>query len=619
MNSTLKTPALPISFSNHNLTHTHAFTLDMGLEIPYSCMEMVPNDRFDISHDLFVRFAPMQYPPMSEINAKIFDFFIPMRILTKYWKQFMAEKPLNDNIEIPFIYLSDIYAAWDVKSFPREYEWQGDNWYFDGVTPSSLCDYLGIPVANFLTGRRQVHSLSSGNVVLHEVDPDKYASIEECTEKINIFPLLAYQMNHDRWFRDINLEDPMFSEDEDETFLAPYRFIDNTPQGRQVRTNLRYAFVEAKGYCGVQGEQIGSDEYYKRLAAIRALTYLRKKSWEKDYFTSALPTPQYGDPVPVPLEGNIMYDITYGDTATFVDRNGNPVNLTSMRLSLNDVNFDNSGRMSVVDPQSGEVIYLSINNAANLTAKNLNFTINDLRAASSVQRYQEVLMRVGHRYSDQIKALFSQIVPNSELDEPLLIGARTIPVQIDTVTQTSPSVGDDNVLGGYAGQANVYGNADKVRWHATDFGYYMSVISVLPRTVYQNGLPRMFSRFDRLDWFNPMFQRIGDQAVKNRELYMSPDVSQNDLNFGYSPRFADYKEQPSMVSGDFQTSLSFMVLSRNFRSLPPLNANFIHVDRQTVNRAFAVDLEGLNNLYAIVRSNVLARRPMEYNPLPQLL
>ena len=141
-----------------------------------------------------------------------------------------------------------------------------------------------------------------------------------------------------------------------------------------------------------------------------------------------------------------------------------------------------------------------------------------------------------------------------------------------------------------------------------EHGFVIGICSVLPKTAYQQGIHRMFSKADRYDYFWPEFAQIGEQAIKQKELYMKyvgTDTQNN--TFGYTPRFAEYKHNNSSCHGDFRSTLNYWHMGRIFGSEPGLNATFLQAN--PTGRIWAVN-DSSDHLWMQVYHNIKAFRLM---------
>lgn len=579
MNIFEKNPVAPVHWSNFNLSHEWKGSADMGYLFPIDCVEMLPNDRVRKNTEAFIQFAPMVYPPMQRIDCKIYHFFVPNRILWQYWQKFIYDGKTDTQ---PAKNTLPINNGAGFRTI--------GNLYF-GL--GSLADYLGFPVQQFV------------NISFNA----------QTRQKIDLLPFAAYQKIWNDYFRDENLEEDIWSDEEDVDIQ---------------RTSLYWNFYKHRGDISSQN-----------LPFVANLFSLRKKAWEKDYFTSALPEPQLGDPVPVQVstaDAQIKvgepYRLPLRTNYTGVSQQ-DAVAVPTLRtdrtddvLRIHQLETDGNEDLIIKDVQGNKDVFTEMRpgDTLPLTIGNLSFTISDLRLASAIQRMQEALARGGHRYKEAMITMYNQITPDFRLDRPEFLASATIPVQVSAVAQTSSSEAT-SPMGSLAGRAVTVGGNNYFRYHAQEHGFLMTLACIIPRTAYANGLSRMWTRLDRYDYHNPFFENLGDQAIKNKEIYFHPqDIADDPLNdgdFGYAPRFSEYKYIPSTVHGDFLKTLDFMTLTRFFDRTPLLNRDFIKPDDPTVNRAFAVvDDEGYNNihhLYCTFYHDMKMRRPMQKNPIPKLM
>jgi len=148
-----------------------------------------------------------------------------------------------------------------------------------------------------------------------------------------------------------------------------------------------------------------------------------------------------------------------------------------------------------------------------------------------------------------------------------------------------------------------------------EHGYIIGIMSVLPKTAYQQGIPKNYLKTDPLSFFWPSFANIGEQEVQNQELYAY--TSTGEETFGYVPRYAEYKYLPSRVAGDFRTSLDFWHMGRIFGTQPTLSEEFIACEQEDVDRIFAVN-DGTDLLYIQILNKVKAIRPMPVFGTPNI-
>jgi hypothetical protein len=169
-----------------------------------------------------------------------------------------------------------------------------------------------------------------------------------------------------------------------------------------------------------------------------------------------------------------------------------------------------------------------------------------------------------------------------------------------------------------AGHGVSVGQSNKVSYMCEEHGFIIGIMSVMPKSAYQQGIPKVFSKFDKFDYFWPSFANIGEQPILNQELYHDVSDNLNDDVFGYTPRYAEYKYIPSTVHGEMRTSLNFWHMGRIFQNRPNLNEDFIECDATETDRVFAVYGEDTEKLYVYLHNNIKAKRPMPYFGVPTI-
>lgn len=333
-------------------------------------------------------------------------------------------------------------------------------------------------------------------------------------------------------------------------------------------------------------------------AAATELVQLKYRCWEKDYFTSSLPFAQRGEEVGVPI------DLEYQDVSTVTTIGGGDPGTGNVQTGLTP------DRQTLRD-NSGDALRIE-----NLVADKLDFSINDLRKSSAIQRWLERAARGGYRYVETLMSQFGVKSDDARLQRPEYLGGGKQPITISEVLNTT---GTENApQGDMSGHGVSTGTTNSFKKTFKEHGYVMGILSVLPKTAYQQGLPRHFSRQDKFDYYWPEFADLGEQEVKRKELYLSDDQEINEQTFGYQQRYAEYKYGQSTVHGDFkESSLDFWHMGRKFSTNPNLNTAFVEYPSDGPDqRAFAV--EGEDNLWIQLYHNVKARRPMPFFADPKL-
>lgn len=324
--------------------------------------------------------------------------------------------------------------------------------------------------------------------------------------------------------------------------------------------------------------------------------------WEKDYFTNAQHQPQQGAAVPIPIKNNPnVYTVFKAAQVT----TGGPIQVDAGNSSSLYYPQTNSGK--------GSVYNLSQSNGETLNQFVTAGTIHELYTASAIQRFRDKKQLGGNRYIEVLRSLFGVTAPDYRLQRPEYIGGSSHPIEIGRILQTSQS-SSDSPLGSYAGEASGTGKSETFNYYAEEHGYIIGIAYVVPRSGYQQGIPRKYIKRDIYDWYFPDFALLGDQEVLNDEIYTQG--GDNNGIFGYNPRYTEYKYNDDKVNGDFRTTLSFWHMNRIFESLPMLNSEFLKCE--PTQRIFAVEDNTSNRLYAELYQEITAIRPMPTYVVPQI-
>jgi hypothetical protein len=314
---------------------------------------------------------------------------------------------------------------------------------------------------------------------------------------------------------------------------------------------------------------------------------LLKKGKTHDYFTSALPTPQKGDAVDLPLAGTAP--VIWSDTDTFTTgQNGNPVVLGRETTGANQLN----GQATFGSSSSTNI---NTNSYGNLTA-DLNgtssATINQLREAFQIQSLLERDNRGGTRYKELIYSHFGVETGDARLDRPEYLGGRRSPITVTPIPQTS-STDATTPQGNMASYGTIGFSDHRFQKSFTEHGCVVGMVCVYSDLTYGQGLPRDFSYQTRYDYFWPALAHLGEQGILNKEIY-AQGTTDDDNVFGYQEVYAEYRYKPSMLTGKMRSnvtgSLDSWHLAQDFSSLPSLNSSFIE-ENSPVDRVLAINTE----------------------------
>lgn len=558
-----KMPVKRLKKNSFDLSFDNKLTMNFGDLVPCLVQECLPGDTFAHSHELFAQFAPLVSNLNQRFDIKVQYFFCPNRILYENWPKFLSGG--DDGLDIlvpPYVELTSLYH--EVEMMP--------------IIPhgiNTLLDYMGMPSLE-----------ANGSFTVLSSDM-----------KINTLPFRAYQKIYNDWYRDEN--------------LIPELDIP-TAGGEELSTDLPMLFT------------------------------LRKRAYFKDYFTGALPFPQKGPSVLLPLGDSAQVYWASDDQGVSF---GNQLSIVGDTLTAEDLNIPNTNDLRGVRYKGGikgdsnaekvdeseyygwpsgagmfeannERVYLAAD-LRNATAA----TIEDMRLAMVVQEWLETNARGGTRYVEQIFAHFGKRIPDYKIQRPEYLGGSSQPVVIGNVysTNTSDPV-SGNVQAQSVSKANSSGISNRWKYTCDEHGWIIGIMSVQPRAAYFQGVPRKYSqRMDKFDYYWPEFAHLGEQQVMQSEIFLNASNKDNDVLFGYVPRYAEYKINLDEVHGEFRTSLSTFHDARKFNAAPVLNKDFIEINPtyNNLNRIFNYMLEDTTHIWVDIYHHLKALRPMPYYGMPK--
>lgn len=349
------------------------------------------------------------------------------------------------------------------------------------------------------------------------------------------------------------------------------------------------------------------NEYYRDETQIAEVPLTNEdlllRAWEKDYFTSALPWQQRGTAPALPITGTsaaVWAAATWG-TSGSISNIG-----VSTGVGDNKVYGQTTAtRDNLAGAMAANTVDLS-------TA--VTFDVADLRLAFQIQKWMERNARAGARYTEFLTSHFGVSPRDDRLQRPEYIGGSRTGVIISEVLQTS-STDLTSPQGNLAGHGITANKSYVAKYRANEFGLIMGIMSIMPRTAYQQGIDRQWLRETKYDFYFPEFANLSEQAIRLVELYATNTPANNIKLFGYQGRYDEMRVKRNMVCGEMRDSLDYWHMGRIFGSEPELNQAFIECVPDK--RVFAVQDE--DSCICNVANLIKAIRPLPIQSNPGLI
>ncbi|AXH74638.1 MAG: major capsid protein [Microviridae sp.] len=299
---------------------------------------------------------------------------------------------------------------------------------------------------------------------------------------------------------------------------------------------------------------------------------LVRRGKRHDYFTSCLPWPQKGSSVSLPL-GTTAPVLRTDNAAAWVPKvagSNASVGTAGVQTVSGSLNVVGVANVSL-DPNGGLYADLSAATAA---------TINQLRQSFQVQRLLERDARGGTRYTEIVRSHFGVVSPDARLQRPEYLGGGSTLINVNPIAQTGPTgtTGSTAPMGTLAAMGTALRQGDGFSQAFTEHGHVIGLAMVRADLTYQQGMRKMWSRSTRYDYYMPVLAHLGEQAVLNKEIYLTGLAGDTGV-FGYQERWGEYRYRPAMITGLFRSTTSGTVdlwhYAQRFTTTPTLNDTFI--------------------------------------------
>lgn len=425
---------------------------------------------------------------------------------------------------------------------------------------------------------------------------------------VNAMPFRAYAMIVNEWFRDENLCDPLDIPVSDATVAGVNTdsFVTDCAKGGKPYIAAKYA----------------------------------------DYFTSCLPSPQKGPDVTIPSATSgeypvvtrpkdISFDLfTSPLRASRIDFDSDGSNLGRFVTDVHIGHGSNDSSRTWKNNSDGISEELELagvpSNLYAVSSGGIGATINQLRLAFQIQKFYEKQARGGSRYIEVLKSHFGVTSPDARLQRPEYLGGNRVPINIQQIVQNSGTETSGTPQGTTTGMSVTSDTHSDFTKSFVEHGFVIGLMVARYDHTYSQGIPRMLSRKSKFDYYWPVFANIGEQAVKNKEIYAQGSAVKDsagnvidDQVFGYQEAWADYRYKPNMVTGEmrptYAQSLDSWHFGDKYTKLPTLSDAWIKEDKSNVDRALAVTSAVSNQIFCDIFVANKSTRCMPLYSVPGLI
>lgn len=519
----------------------------MGELVPVAVIDALPGDTFVHSSNFLIRMSPMLAPVMHPIVCRIHHWFVPYRLLWDEFEDFITGGSSGLGVDTP--------------DFPV---------ISSSVPEGSLLDYLGLPVLD---------------------SPIEFSAL----------PIRAYNLIYNNFYRDQDLQP--------ELSISYSSGVDSVTSTEMMNVCWQKDYFTTSRPWTQKGSDITVPVYPSRVSSPSYASYVLKVVYYGEYYNMdkcGLSAAAYAAFTPDFLKLKVAGK-SVGDA---LDLSGFPT--LSRNIGVEDEQCSSgsvysASIVSITDFQGvpAQVVSISTDNRQTFTiiynytlSSDQNISVLDLRKALALQRFEEKRANYGSRYVEYLLAAFGVRPRDARLQLPEYLGGGKQLLRINEVLQTAQ--GTDPV-GTLRGQGTGLLGSNRYKKFIPEHGVILSLLSILPETMYTQGIKRMWLKRTPTDFFMREYASVGVQEVYTQELY---GASASGKIFGYQDRYDEYRYEQSSVSGEFRNTLDFWNLSRRFGNEPVLNASFVECN--PTKRIFAS--QATDTLWCLCNHSIRARR-----------
>lgn len=607
-----------------NLKHSNLLDMQFGKLYPVDCLEVVPGDVFKMPVNVVGRLASsLVSPALADIDLVVEAFFTPTRLLMGHdanfdtpvaedtWEHFLVGgKDGNVDISLPR------FGAGDTVNF--NYGGYAD---YSGIQPkanlvrNSTVDDR--PLAFEWRAYRNIwNEFYRVEGLMDEIQVCQYIGDGSASDTSKISDAEYDSLLYRSWRRDYF------------TSALPYQQFGNAPSFDISGILPVHYDTPSSIQATLNATLNGGDGFSSWYSSFSTPASFPAKTLTSGSLTANFPSSS------VQFSGSVYERNKTGSSTVTVPISGSSasqVDFSYSSPSSNGYRWDGDEGVYGTSKAQGTSSF-SVGGSAGYVdlGQSVTFDVSDLRVGFQIQKWMERNARGGVRYTEYLQSHFGVSPSDARLQRPEFIGSFKTPFIVNEVVQTSASVDGQTSQGNLAGQAIVLGSGSLGKYRAYEYGYITILASIVPKPAYQQGIPKRFSRFTRFDYYSPEFAHLSEQAVLNKEIYVSGDTDVDNGIFGFQGIFNELRYLPSRVSNHMRTStgsangysFDYWHLARYFSETPVLNKEFLQVGATDssigeLSRIFSVQDE--NPFIVNFGFNFKGIRPLPYLAEPGLL
>lgn len=508
-------PKVKVGRSSFDLSQKHVFSSLPGQVVPVCALDVVPNDYLEIDIASLTRTQTFNTAAMVRGTMTYEVYAVPYSNIWHNFNQFITQRQDKHSTAFKGITNVPVCKLEDLLDFC---------WFYQG-SGNTGSDIFGM--YRYKNALKLLDMLGYGDYsIILNLDASNYASyklqIGAAGKYVNLFKLAAYQhICYDR-FRNKFFD----TYETGNPNLSVYN-----KDGYNVDA-FNYDDIDCSTFANSIVDFTSGSQQQARLSRLLSMRYA---PWKMDYFTSALPSTQFGAVSSIDLNNFNLYATGSGFYA-------------DQRYGV-EVNTKNVGLRDSTDAWVSGSESFRIPNA---------FDVLQFRKAELLQRWKQNTLRAGNMVDDQFRAHFG-VTPTDEDDNNVrFLGSFESQLQVNPVEATAvASSGVNKQVGNLAGIGTIVVQGNKVKFTSDDrfYGVVMVVCYFRPEAEYKsNGLDRSNTLYEQFDFYTSEFANVGLVPVLNSEYdFTCPDAAGVTLNgiLGYAPPFSYLKTAVDKVHAGF--------------------------------------------------------------------